>query len=323
MQIRKLLLTTAISLATCIIPTVAYGQAYGQVTTETLNLRSEPTTESQKIGQLDKSDKMEVVSRVDDEWLEIMTGNGKSAYVYAAYIDILDVEGTIAGDGVRLRDYPDAEDSEIFDTLYTGDTVVVEYTVGTWCKVMANGLPGFVNKQFIVSDFLDEVETKVIEDVKRVEKPVVQTQTVSSRSTQSNPVVESAPAPIAYSEDSSVGDALIQDAKQFLGNRYVYGGTSLTNGIDCSAFTQQIMARQGVSITRTSSSQYANDGYKVSSDNLQKGDLLFYGYNGAVSHVGIYIGDGQIIHANTSSTGIVISGAFSVGKPFIGAKRVL
>ena len=120
-----------------------------------------------------------------------------------------------------------------------------------------------------------------------------------------------------------MADTIIQDAKQFLGNPYVYGGNSLTNGVDCSGFTQQMMKRHGISISRTSSSQYANDGYKVSRDELRKGDLVFFGYNGSISHVGIYIGNGQMIHSGTSSTGITISSLEGAGKPYIGAKRVL
>ncbi len=83
------------------------------------------------------------------------------------------------------------------------------------------------------------------------------------------------------------------------------------------------MKRHGISISRTSSSQYTNDGYKVSRDELRKGDLVFFGYNGSISHVGIYIGNGQMIHSGTSSTGITISSLEGVGKPYIGAKRVL
>ncbi len=83
------------------------------------------------------------------------------------------------------------------------------------------------------------------------------------------------------------------------------------------------MKNFGISLNRSSSAQYANNGYHVSSSNLQKGDLLFYGYSGKVSHVAIYIGGGQIIHANDERTGICIGNAFPTrGKTYIGAKRV-
>ncbi|MEG0388189.1 MAG: C40 family peptidase, partial [Niameybacter sp.] len=121
----------------------------------------------------------------------------------------------------------------------------------------------------------------------------------------------------------SLGEAIVEDAQQFVGNPYVYGGNSLTSGVDCSGFTQQIMNRHGISISRTSRSQYDNDGYQVSRGELQRGDLVFFGYNGSISHVAIYIGDGKIIHSNNSSTGIIISSFDGPGKPYIGAKRVI
>ena len=133
--------------------------------------------------------------------------------------------------------------------------------------------------------------------------------------------------PSSSSQSSSSGgsgSAVVSYAKQFLGNPYVYGGNSLTNGVDCSGFTSQVMRHFGVSLNRSSAAQYANNGSYVSSDNLQPGDLVFYGYSGQVSHVAIYIGGGQIIHANDERTGICIGNAFpSGGKPYIGAKRVL
>lgn len=122
----------------------------------------------------------------------------------------------------------------------------------------------------------------------------------------------------------SVGSELVSYAKQFLGNPYVYGGSSLTNGTDCSGFTSQIYKNFGISLSRSSAGQYVSNGVAVSQSEAQLGDLVFYGYNGNVSHVAIYIGDGQVIHANDERTGICISSAFRPnGKPVIGIKRVL
>ena len=96
---------------------------------------------------------------------------------------------------------------------------------------------------------------------------------------------------------------------QFLGNRYVYGGTSLTNGIDCSGFTMRIYERFGYSIPRTSSAQ-SSYFRKISSSEAKPGDLFFYGSGGKVSHVAMYIGNGKVIHASSARTGIKISNAF-------------
>ncbi len=100
---------------------------------------------------------------------------------------------------------------------------------------------------------------------------------------------------------------LVNYALQFVGNRYVWGGTSLTNGVDCSGFTMRVMEKFGVSLPHYSGSQ-AQMGKKVTSANMQPGDLIFYaGSNGKVNHVAIYIGNGRIVHAASRRSGIKTS----------------
>ncbi len=126
------------------------------------------------------------------------------------------------------------------------------------------------------------------------------------------------------SAPSNRGSDVISYAKQFLGNPYVYGGNSLTNGADCSGFTSQIFKNFGVSLSRSSSAQYANNGTSVDPSDVRVGDLMFYGHGGQISHVGIFMGNNQIIHASTARTGITTGVAFRTsGKPLIGIKRVL
>ena len=110
------------------------------------------------------------------------------------------------------------------------------------------------------------------------------------------------------SSQSSIYSSIVSYAMQFLGNRYVWGGTSLTNGTDCSGFTMGIYRHFGYSIPRTSSAQAAAT-RSVSSSEVQIGDLFFYG-SGSVSHVALYIGNGQIIHASNARDGIKISSAY-------------
>lgn len=102
--------------------------------------------------------------------------------------------------------------------------------------------------------------------------------------------------------------ALVAYAKQFLGNPYVYGGTSLTDGCDCSGFTMQVYKHFGISIARNSSAQAAG-GTAIDEGYAQPGDLFFYESGGTINHVAMYIGGGQVIHASNSTTGIVISNA--------------
>ena len=118
-----------------------------------------------------------------------------------------------------------------------------------------------------------------------------------------------APATEDTSSSSDLGQQIASYAVQFVGNPYVYGGTSLTNGADCSGFVQSVFANFGIGLSRTAASQ-ASGGTSVSLDSLQAGDLLFYSSSGSIDHVALYIGGGQIVHAANSASGIIISNAY-------------
>ncbi len=108
---------------------------------------------------------------------------------------------------------------------------------------------------------------------------------------------------------SGVRAQMVAYAKQFLGNPYVWGGTSLTNGTDCSGFTMGIYRKFGYSLPRVSRGQ-ASVGRSINSASVKPGDLVFYGSGSYISHVAMYIGNGQVIHASTTRTGIKISNMF-------------
>lgn len=118
-----------------------------------------------------------------------------------------------------------------------------------------------------------------------------------------------APATEEFCSSSDLGQQIASYAVQFVGNPYVYGGTSLTNGADCSGFVQSVFANFGIGLSRTAASQ-ASGGTSVSLDSLQAGDLLFYSSSGSIDHVALYIGGGQIVHAANSASGIIISNAY-------------
>ena len=107
---------------------------------------------------------------------------------------------------------------------------------------------------------------------------------------------------------SATRNAVVAYAKQFLGNPYVYGGTSLTSGADCSGFTQSVFAHFGISTGRSSRDQAAR-GKSISVSDAKPGDLLFYASGDYINHVAIYIGGGQVIHASNPTTGICITPA--------------
>lgn len=114
--------------------------------------------------------------------------------------------------------------------------------------------------------------------------------------------------------------SLVNYAKQFVGNPYKYGGTSLTSGVDCSGFTMKIYEKYGYSLPHSASRQSGYGTY-VSVNNMQPGDLIFYGYDGDISHVAIYIGNSQIVHAATSTDGIKIANYRIM--PIVTVRRIL
>lgn len=101
-------------------------------------------------------------------------------------------------------------------------------------------------------------------------------------------------------------DAIVAYAKQFVGNPYVYGGTSLTEGADCSGFTMQVYSNFGYSLGRSSRDQ-AGKGRTISEEEIRPGDLVFYASGSYINHVAIYIGQGKVVHASNERTGIIIS----------------
>ena len=127
-----------------------------------------------------------------------------------------------------------------------------------------------------------------------------------------------APETEAPASDSSVGQEIANYAVQFVGNPYVYGGTSLTNGADCSGFTQSVMANFGIYIARTAADQ-SYGGTSVSISDIQPGDLVFNSDGGGISHVALYSGGGQIVHAATESQGIIIS-SYNYDSPVCAAR---
>ncbi|HIS62364.1 MAG TPA: C40 family peptidase [Candidatus Scybalomonas excrementigallinarum] len=114
------------------------------------------------------------------------------------------------------------------------------------------------------------------------------------------------PIEVEVDTEAILRDDMVSYALQFVGNPYVYGGTSLTNGTDCSGFTMGIYKNFGMSISRTSREQ-ATNGKSIKSSELKKGDLVFYASGGRINHVAMYIGNGKIVHASNSRTGIIVS----------------
>lgn len=196
-------------------------------------------------------------------------------------------------DEAKIRREP-SPDGDIINFLKKDVPVFVIERIDNWYHIQIEGIDGYIFKEQLDQESLALVPY-IKTEIEEVEEVV---------------------------EEVYVGEEVIGYAKQFLGNPYVYGGNSLTKGADCSGFVQQVFKNFGIRLERSSRSQYASDGYKVSKNDLLPGDLVFYGYNGHIDHVAIYAGNGEIIHASTPKTGITM-GELYYGKPIIGTKRVI
>ena len=137
--------------------------------------------------------------------------------------------------------------------------------------------------------------------------------------------IEPAPAPVvttsyvpAYNGD--LATQIVNYALQFVGNPYVYGGNSLTNGTDCSGFTKLVFQNFGIYLERSAPSQVYN-GVSVGLANIMPGDIVLSGYNGSICHSSLYIGDGKLVHALNSNTGIVVTDLYIM--PIIDVRRVI
>jgi cell wall-associated NlpC family hydrolase len=271
---------------------IAYGAATVKATS--LNIRSGPGTSNSVIGSIPNGKIIVILERTNDGWYKI-NYNGTVGYVCTDYlINILTAEnfnagGKVDGDGVRMRSGP-STDYSILGTYYTGTAMNVIGINNGWYKVQYNGTTGYIRSDLFVI-------------------------TGSSASSSSSSTTTSL----------SIGEKIAQYALQFVGYNYVYGEESPSRGFDCSGLTYYVYGQFGYSISRTASQQYKNNGYSVSKSELQPGDLVFFSSDGyGVTHVGLYIGDGNFVHASTSTVGVIVSSLNSsyYTRVWWGAKRI-
>jgi uncharacterized protein YgiM (DUF1202 family) len=282
----------------------AAGLAFGAATVSAtqLNVRTGPDMSYAIVTTLNNSDIVVVQEKENDEWFQI-NFNGVKGYAKSEYFrDILTAEnfnatGKLTGDSVFIRKGPSTE-YDVLGYYDAGASVSVIGINNGWYKVRQDGLTGYIRSDYmeIVSSYQPDNSTKR-----------------SDRATS--------PAP----EHTKTGNAIADFALEYLGSRYVYGGAS-PSGFDCSGFTSYVYKNFNIALTRNASGQYRDNGTHISKDNLGAGDLVFFSSNGgkSVTHVGIYIGDQEFIHASTSSTGVIISRLDSAyyTRVWFGAKRV-
>ena len=253
---------------------------------ETLNIRETPSADSSMVGKMPKNAAGEILETLDG-WYKIQSGD-VTGYVSADYLitgeeaaaraeEVKQTIATVKTPTLNVREEPNTECS-ILALMPQGEELNVLEDLSGWVKVDLDNTNGFISKDYV--------------DIS-VQLPKAMTMTE-----------------VRYGNGvSDVRVDLISYATQFVGNPYVWGGTSLTNGADCSGFTLSIFAKYGVYLPHSSKAQ-ANCGTRISASEAKPGDLFFYGSGSSISHVAIYIGNGQIVHASSKKTGIKISNAF-------------
>lgn len=253
---------------------------------ETLNVRETPSADSSMVGKMPKNAAGEILETLDG-WYKIQSGD-VTGYVSADYLitgeeaaaraeEVKQTIATVKTPTLNVREEPNTECS-ILALMPQGEELNVLEDLSGWVKVDLDNTNGFISKDYV--------------DIS-VQLPKAMTMTE-----------------VRYGNGvSDVRVDLISYATQFVGNPYVWGGTSLTNGVDCSGFTLSIFAKYGVYLPHSSKAQ-ANCGTRISASEAKPGDLFFYGSGSSISHVAIYIGNGQIVHASSKKTGIKISNAF-------------
>ena len=284
----------------------------GTVDATTLRLRSGPSTSNSILKTAYNGDYVIITGKTGN-WYKVEF-NLTQGYMHADYLDThnrKNVElgyGRITANKVNIRSGP----STSYGSLARANSGDKAYIIGfnnQWYKVVYNNDIGYIR-----SDYLDLTEIPY-ENKGSTNKPKF---FVDGKSTGVTP------SAAALNGGSSKRQAIVSNAKKLIGVPYVWGGTT-AKGFDCSGFTQYVMKQSGISLPRTTEQQVKVGTY-VSKANLQPGDLVFLQntYRSGVSHVGIYIGDGKVIHASTSKgvTTSSLSGSYFT-KHYHSARRVI
>lgn len=219
----------------------------------------------------------------------------------------------INSETVNVRKEPNTS-SEVVKQLTLNAKVIVVSTENGWACVEINGEKAYISEKLLSNQ---KQETSRSATARRNNQTTTSTPTTQNK-TNNTPITPAEPAPATTT--SSKGNDIVSYAKQFLGYKYVYGGTT-TNGFDCSGFTQYVYKNFGISLNRTAAAQYSNG---TSVKDLQVGDLVMFGKAG-INHVGIYIGGNTFIHAANKERGVttdtLASGYYKTN--YVGARRVI
>lgn len=253
--------------------------------------KDEKEKDKEEENSLKEKDKKENNTEVKEEPKEEAKEEQQKVTLYAT--DVLNVRENPSASSMRLGQ------------LNKGDEVY-GLDLGEWFEFDFNGNKAYVSKAFLSS------EKPVVEEPK--EEPKEEPQQQEQQEQQETP---------SYPTNSSAVETVVNAALAQVGKPYVWASSNPSVGFDCSGLTSYAFRQAGININRIAADQYSN-GTPVSKDNLVRGDLVFFSYGGGIGHVGLYIGNGQFVHAANYSTGVIVSnlnGYYS--NVYAGAVRVI
>lgn len=250
---------------------------------DNLNIRKVPSEDGKLVGKLPKNAACELISE-ENGWTFIRSGKVegyvKSEFLLSGWnakkraLEEISTVAVVDTTTLKVREQPNTE-CEVITMVPRGEELDVVEVMDDWVKVMIDDEENYVSAEYV------KLEEKLASAITLTE--------------------------LLYGQGvSNIRVDLCQFAKQYVGNPYVWGGTSLTKGADCSGFVLSVYRNFGISLPRTSGAQ-ANAGTKISMAEAKPGDLIFYAKGGRINHVAIYIGNGQVVHASSPKTGIKIS----------------
>lgn len=309
-----------------------------------VNIRSNPTTESEVLGKLYRHSVGTILGE-QDGWYQMKSGS-VTGYVKSEFV-LTGTEGAALADevGQRLADVttttlkvrmePSTE-AKVLGLVPEGDTLSVTEELEGWVKVSCEEGDGYVSCDYVnvytknvEAESKEEEEARLAkEEAERkaaeeaAQKALMEHQAKQAQKAQQSTGSKAPAKPsgttaqTAPASNTALGQQIANFALQFVGNPYVYGGTSLTNGADCSGFVQSVYKNFGIALPRTSGEQGACGSQVSGLSEAQPGDLIWYS-----GHIAIYIGNGQIVHASTSKTGIIVSKADY--RPILSIRRIV
>jgi len=277
-------------LCTLLISTTAYAYTRGVVTGEVVNVRAySEINYGNRLFQVNRGEVIEIVGVCGDFFRANIDGS-ENVYISREWVEILETSGTLSDCSIFIYDLPRQEGGVPISQADSNLAVTVVSSFENWFGIIYGGELAFVEKSYLSIPYFVELQTAHI--------------------------------PTA----TTLGQEIVEFAKQYLGARYVWGGTTPA-GFDCSGFMTYILRNFGISVNRSSRDMVRN-GVHVDRSDIQPADLVFFSASpggSRITHVGMYIGGGRFIHASTWNTGVRISDFNSAyHRPrFVAARRVI